>query len=107
MVYETDHVQSLSVSCILFCLLLVQDGKKGFDSPSKTHAITYQCSNQCYYLQMKCTHLLEDVNAKVSELLDAEEGYNMNEYEEKDLILQWWKRGRDIFNHMQFILIYI
>ena len=33
MVYETDHVQTLSVSCILGHVLLVQDGKKDFDFP--------------------------------------------------------------------------
>ena len=42
---------------------------------------------------MKHTQLLKDVNAEVSELLDEEEEYNINEYEEKDLLLQWWKRG--------------
>eukprot|EP00957_Ditylum_brightwellii_P172705 13147415-Ditylum_brightwellii.AAC.1 len=49
---------------------------------------------------MKCTYLLEDVNAELLDLLDEEKEYNKNEYERKDLILQWWKRGRDILNHM-------
>ena len=90
MVHGTDHVQMLSVSCILGHILLLQNGKKDVNFPSKNHAITwaYQNSNQFYYLQKKHTHLLEDVNAKVSELLDDEEGYNMNEYKEKDVILQ-------------------